>query len=89
MFRGRSTPAIRGMSAYSLLPTLYNLALALLVLRRATAEDKYLAFALDNFTIATNGLYRRSDLHNFPTVNFRSLTPAILTPVIHDSDPVA
>jgi len=59
------------------------------VLRRATAEDKNLAFALNNFAIAANGLDRRSDLHNFLSINVRSFAPAILTPVIHDSDPVA
>jgi hypothetical protein len=68
LFRGRSTPAIRGISKtpYSLLS--YDLALALLVLRRATAEDKNFAFALNNFTIATDRLYRRSDLHSFLTI---------------------
>jgi hypothetical protein len=40
----------------------------LLVLRRATAEDKNFAFALNNFTIATDRLYRRSDLHSFLTI---------------------
>jgi hypothetical protein len=70
-------------------PYPYTLALALLVLRRATAEDVHLAFALDDFAIATNGLNRRSDLHNFLTKNVLSFAPAILTPVIHDSDPVA
>jgi hypothetical protein len=58
----------------SLLPTLYDLALALLVLRRATAEDKNLAFALNNFAIAADGLYRRSDLHSFLTIIFELLT---------------
>jgi len=42
----------------------------LLVLRRATAEDKNLAFALNNFAIATDRLYRRSDLHSFLTNSF-------------------
>jgi hypothetical protein len=36
----------------------------LLVLRRTATEHKDLAFPLDNFTVATNRLYRRSDLHN-------------------------
>jgi hypothetical protein len=59
------------------------------VLGRATTEDKDLPFALDNFAIATDWLDRRSDLHNFLSINVRSFAPAILTPVIHDSDPVA
>lgn len=59
------------------------------MLGRATTEDKDLPFALDNFAIATDWLDRRSDLHNFLTKYVRSIASAILTPVIHDSDPVA
>ena len=64
------------------------------MLRRSTAEDKNFALPLDDFTVATNWLYRRSDLHN--SISQYALyelmlyfLSAIPTPVIHDSDPVA
>ena len=34
------------------------------MLRRTATEDVDLAFTLDHFAVATNWLYRRSDLHN-------------------------
>src|SRR5262249_39911569 len=55
LFRGKSTPAMRGMLSPKKI-----LALALFVFRSAFAHHEYLSAAADHFTISANRLYRSS-----------------------------
>gem|GEM_PF-7126404 len=51
------------------------------MLRRATAEDVNLPLALDDFTIATNWLDRRSDLHNTISTKYTLACPLFQHPL--------
>jgi len=51
------------------------------MLRRATAEDIDLPLALNDFTIATNWLDRRSDLHNSISTKYKLAFPLFQHPL--------